>query len=189
MGNNFTAGILATEDNTQVTVTWNTSGLVFLGGTPSGANSQSFTLNKGQSYIMAGNNGTSANLTGFIGAKVVSNKPITLTNGSANGNFGALSSSGSDLIMDQSVPVERLGNTFAMVKTRSTAPAENMEGGIVIATEDNTQIFINGATAPIATINAGEWYRINETNYIQQGVQADTLICLFLLPKMYIYIS
>ena len=167
--NNFTAGILATEDNTQVTVTWNTSGLVFLGGSPSGTNTHTFTLNKGKSYIMAGNNGTAANLTGFIGAKIVSDKPITLTNGSSNGNFGALSSSGSDLIMDQSVPVERLGNTFAMVKTRSTAPAENMEGGIVIATEDNTQIFINGATAPIATINAGEWYRINETNYIQQG--------------------
>jgi len=165
--NNFTAGILATEDNTLVTVSWTTTGLVFIGGTPPG-NSQSFTLNKGQSYILAGNNGTAANLTGFIGAKVVSDKPVTLTNGSSNGNFGALSSSGSDLIMDQSVPVERLGNTFAMVKTRSTAPSENMEGGIVIATEDNTQIFVNGATAPLATINAGQWYRINETSYIEQ---------------------
>ncbi|GAA4167082.1 hypothetical protein GCM10022217_41900 [Chryseobacterium ginsenosidimutans] len=167
--NNFTAGILATEDNTQVTVSWTTTGLVFLGGTPNGPSSHTFTLNKGQSYLMAGNNGTPANLTGFIGAKVVSDKPVTLTNGSSNGNFGALGSSGSDLIMDQSVPVERLGNTFAMVKTRSTAPAENMEGGIVIATEDNTEIYINGATTPIATINAGQWYRINETNYIQQG--------------------
>jgi gliding motility-associated-like protein len=167
--NNFTAGILATEDNTQVTVSWTTTGLVFLGGTPNGPSSHTFTLNKGQSYLMAGNNGTAANLTGFIGAKVVADKPVTLTNGSSNGNFGALGSSGSDLIMDQSVPVERLGNTFAMVKTRSTAPAENMEGGIVIATEDNTEIYINGATTPIATINAGQWYRINETNYIQQG--------------------
>ncbi len=165
---NFTAGVLATEDNTTVTVSWNTSGLVFLGGTPSG-NSQTFTLNKGQSYIMAGNNGTAANLTGFIGAKIVSDKPITLTNGSANGNFGAGASSGSDLIMDQSVPVERLGNTFAMVKTKSTAPSENMEGGIVIATEDNTEIYVNGGTTPLATINAGQWYRINETNYVLQG--------------------
>jgi gliding motility-associated-like protein len=167
--NNFTAGILATEDNTLVTVSWTTTGLVFLGGTPTGANSHTFTLNKGQSYLMAGNNGTAANLTGFIGAKIVSDKPVTLTNGSSNGNFGAGGSSGSDLIMDQSVPVERLGNTFAMVKTRSTDPSENMEGGIVIATEDNTDIFINGATTPIATIDAGKWYRINETNYIQQG--------------------
>ncbi|GAA5100008.1 hypothetical protein GCM10023210_38030 [Chryseobacterium ginsengisoli] len=166
---NFTAGVLATEDNTHVTVSWNTSGLVFLGGTPSGGNSQTFTLNKGQSYIMAGNNGTAANLTGFIGAKIVSDKPITLTNGSSNGNFGAGGSSGSDLIMDQSVPVERLGNTFAMVKTKSTAPAENMEGGIVIATEDNTEIYVNGGTTPLATINAGQWYRINETNYVLQG--------------------
>jgi gliding motility-associated-like protein len=186
--NNFTAGILATEDNTQVTVTWTTSGIQFIGA-PSTftGNSQTFTLNKGQSYILAGNNGTSANLTGFIGAKVVSDKPISLTNGSANGNFGALSSSGSDLIMDQSVPVERLGNTFAMVKTRSTAPAENMEGGIVIATEDNTQIFVNGGTTPLATINAGEWYRINETNYVQQGTSGHFNMLVSTSKNVYLY--
>ncbi|MCS3871643.1 gliding motility-associated-like protein [Chryseobacterium ginsenosidimutans] len=165
--NNFTAGILATEDNTLVTVSWNTTGLVFIGGTP-GGNSQSFTLNKGQSYILAGNHSTTANQNGFIGAKVVSDKPVTLTNGNANGNFGTSTIDGSDLIMDQSVPVERLGNTFAMVKTKATNPALNMEGGIVIATEDNTEIFINGATTPIATINEGQWYRINETSYVEQ---------------------
>jgi hypothetical protein len=64
-----------------------------------------------------------------------------------------------------------------------------MEGGIVIATEDNTQIFINGATTPVATINAGEWYRINETNYVEQNAEADISICSFPLLKMYIYIS
>ncbi|MCF2220245.1 gliding motility-associated C-terminal domain-containing protein [Chryseobacterium sp. PS-8] len=186
--NNFTAGILATEDNTQVTVTWTTSGIQFIGA-PSTftGNSQTFTLNKGQSYILAGNNGTSANLTGFIGAKVVSDKPISLTNGSANGNFGAGTSGGSDLIMDQSVPVERLGNTFAMVKTKSTAPAENMEGGIVIATEDNTQIFVNGGTTPLATINAGEWYRINETNYVQQGTSGHFNMLVSTSKNVYLY--
>ena len=166
-GNNFTAGVLATEDNTAVTVSWNTTGLQFIGAPPGfTGNSQSFTLNKGESYILAGNHGTSANLNGFIGAKVVADKPVTLTNGNSNGNFG-VGPSGSDLIMDQSVPVERLGNTFAMVKTKSTQPTLNMEGGIVIATEDNTQIFINGSTSAIATINAGEWYRINETSYVE----------------------
>jgi hypothetical protein len=31
------------------------------------------------------------------------------------------------------------------------------------------QIFINGATTPVATINEGEWYRINETSYVEQN--------------------
>ncbi|MBB4807654.1 gliding motility-associated-like protein [Chryseobacterium defluvii] len=165
---NYTAGIMATEDNTNVTVSWNTAGLVFLGGTPTG-NSHTFTLNKGQSFLFAGNSAASAaNLTGFIGAKVAADKPITVTNGSCNGNFGIGGSTGSDAVLDQSVPVERLGSTFAIVKTRSTAPSENMEGGIIVATEDNTQIFVNGGTTAIATINTGQWYRVNESNYVEQ---------------------
>ncbi|MBK1898214.1 T9SS type B sorting domain-containing protein [Chryseobacterium paridis] len=175
---NFTAGILATEDNTTVTVSWNTIGLTFIGGAPTG-NSHTFILNKGQSFLFAGSGSSHPNLTGFIGARVIANKPISLTNGSCNGNFGAQNIVGSDPILDQSVPIERLGNAFAMVKTRSTAPIENMEGGIIIATENNTEIFINGSTTASATINAGQWYRVNETNYIMQnggGVHSNMFI-------------
>ncbi|AZA91290.1 gliding motility-associated C-terminal domain [Chryseobacterium nakagawai] len=165
---NFTAGILATEDNTSVVVTWNTPGLKFINGNPPGQ-SHSFVLNKGQSFIFAGKTDDAAvNNKGFIGAKIVTSKPVTLTNGNCNGNF-TTSPSGSDPILDQSVPVDRLGNTFAMVRSKSDDPTLNMEGGIVIATEDNTEIFINGSTTPIATRNAGQWYRINETSYIAQG--------------------
>lgn len=185
-GYNFTAGIMATEDNTLVTVSWTTAGLVFVGGTP-GGNSQTFTLNKGQSYLFTGSSATPANLSGFIGAKVVADKPVTLTNGNANGNFGAGGSSGSDLIMDQSVPVERLGNTFAMVKTKSTDPTENMEGGIIIATENNTEIYLNGATTPVATINEGQWYRINETNYIQVPGSSHSNMYISTSKNVYLY--
>ncbi|MFP3833851.1 gliding motility-associated C-terminal domain-containing protein [Chryseobacterium sp. SIMBA_028] len=163
---NFTAGILATENNTSVTVSWNTPGLVFTNGTPPG-NSHSFVLNKGESFIFTGSGATAANKNGFIGAKVVADKPVTLTNGSCNGNFST-PTSGSDPILDQSVPVDRLGNTFAMVKTRSTNPSLNMEGGLIVATEDNTEIYLNGSTTPVETINAGGWYRINETSYVTQ---------------------
>ncbi|MEY8761271.1 T9SS type B sorting domain-containing protein [Chryseobacterium tongliaoense] len=173
---NFTAGILATEDNTTVTVSWNTTGLVFYGTTSPG-NSHTFTLNKGQSFIFAGSGATGfttniPNLTGFIGAKVTADKPVSLTNGSVNGNFAASSTallSATDAILDQSVPLERLGNSFAMVKTRSTDPSLNMEGGLIVATENNTQIFLNGSGTPVQTLNAGQWYRINESNYIAQG--------------------
>lgn len=165
---NFTAGILATEDNTTVKVSWTNPNLKFFNSATTGLD-YSFVLNKGQSFIFAGDTFTaSANRDGFIGAKVVASKPVTLTNGSCNGNF-TTSPGGSDPILDQSVPVDRLGNTFAMVKTRSEIPSLNMEGGIIIATEDNTEIYLNGSNTPIATRNAGGWYRINETSYVAQS--------------------
>lgn len=174
---NFTAGILATENNTTVTVSWNTTGVSFINGTPTG-NTHTLTLQKGESFIFAGSGSDTANKSGFMGAKVVADKPISLTNGSCNGNFG-VTTGGSDAIMDQSVPTDRLGNTFAMVKTLSTAPTLNMEGGLIIATQDNTEIYLNGSTTPAQTINAGEWYRINETNYVTQpgaGTHSNMLI-------------
>jgi gliding motility-associated-like protein len=184
---NFTAGILATEDNTTVTVSWTGIGIVFYGGT-SGGNSHTFTLNKGQSFLFAGSGTSSSNLTGFIGAKVVADKPISLTNGSCNGNFGIGTSGGSDPILDQSVPTERLGNTFAMVKTKSTAPSENMEGGIIIAVEDSTDIFLNGSTTAAASINAGQWYRISETNYVAQtGAGTHSNMFISTSKKVYLY--
>ncbi len=167
-GNSFTAGVMATENNTTVTATWsNTIAISFLGATPT-TNTHTFVLNKGQSFIFAGSGGVAANMQAFIGAKIVSDKPITLTNGNVTGNFGASSSVGADIILDQSVPTERLGNTFAMVKSRSPNSSD-IEGGIVVATENNTLVFLNGSTTPAATLSAGQWYRISGSDYILQG--------------------
>ncbi|MFC3755376.1 T9SS type B sorting domain-containing protein [Chryseobacterium tructae] len=184
---NFTAGILATEDNTTVTVSWTTPDLKFINGLAASINNYSFVLNKGQSFILAGNlDDTDANAKGFIGAKIVTNKPVTLTNGSCNGNFST-GPSGSDPILDQSVPVDRLGNTFAMVKTKSTKPAANMEGGLIIATEDNTEVYINGSGTPITTLNEGGWYRIDETNYAAQGGGAHSNMFISTSKNVYLY--
>lgn len=178
---NFTAGVMATENNTVVTATW-TGAVNFFGGTPTG-NTQTFTLNKGQSFIFAGNTGPNGP---FIGAKIVSDKPITLTNGNVNGNFGATASTGgSDGILDQSVPVERLGSTFAMVRTRSIAP--DLEGGIVIATENNTQVFLNGSGIATATLNQGEFYRISGSNYITQGTSGHANMLVSTSKNVYLY--
>ena len=162
---NFTAGVLATEDNTTVTATWSaTTPITFFGATPP-TNTHTFTLNKGQSFIFAGGIGPAAP---FMGAKIVATKPITLTNGNVTGNFGNTTTSGTDIILDQSVPLDRLGNEFAMVRTRSNT-ANELEGGIVIATENNTAIYLNGSATPAATLNAGQWYRISGSSYIVQG--------------------
>ncbi|MFS4432195.1 gliding motility-associated C-terminal domain-containing protein [Chryseobacterium sp. S90] len=164
---NFTTGILATEDNTTVQISGYNPGISLLNiaSTPAVL---TVTLNKGQSYTLAGITNTTANRDGFIGARISSDKAITMTNGNSNGFYATSGSDGSDLIMDQSIPVSRLGNEFAMIKSISTSPY-NMDGGIVIATENNTQIFLNNSTNPIATINAGQYYRILANAYITQG--------------------
>ncbi|MFC0429031.1 T9SS type B sorting domain-containing protein [Chryseobacterium scophthalmum] len=182
--NNFTAGVLATENNTVVTVTWNGS-VTFFGAptNPAPTNTHTFTLNKGQSFIFAGNTSGTAP---FMGAKIVSDKPITLTNGNVNGNFGATGTAGgSDAILDQSVPVERLGSTFAMVRTKSTT--SDLEGGIVIATENNTDIFLNGAGAAVATINQGQWYRIPGSAYQLQGTNNHYNMLVTTSKNAYLY--
>jgi len=165
---NFTTGILATEDNTTVTVSGYDPGVQFINvtGNPT---TITITLNQGESYILAGRASVVANRSGFIGAKIFSDKPISLTNGNANGFYATTNTPlGSDLILDQSVPTNRLGSEFAMVKSLSTSP-NNMEGGIIVATENDTQIFLNNNPTAVAILNEGEFYRILTSSYIDQG--------------------
>lgn len=168
---NFTTGILATEDNTSVTVSGYDPNihLVNLTTTPP---SITFTLDKGQSYVFAGQADIAANREGFIGAKIVSTKPISVINGNANCMYASAiaTNNGSDLIMDQSVPVERLGNEFAMVRSLSPlTDIYNMEGGVIVATENNTQVYLNNGTTPTVTLQEGEHYRILNNSYVLQG--------------------
>lgn len=164
---NSTIGITATEDNTSVIVSGYNPNVIFSDG--SSTPTQTFTLNKGQSYIMDVRAVDSPfNLDGLIGAKIAATKPVSVTNGNFNGmHYPANGLSNNDILMDQAVPVDRLGKDFVVVKGNGSGTSP-MESALVIATENNTQITINGVNSGI-TLNEGQYYMIPSSNYINQG--------------------
>lgn len=164
---NSTIGVTATEDNTAVIVSGYNPNVIFSDG--SSTPTKNFTLNKGQSYIMDMRAADSPfNLDGLIGAKIVATKPISVTNGNFNGmHYPANGLTNNDILMDQAVPVDRLGKDFVLVKGNGSVSSQ-MESALVIATENNTQITINGVNSGI-TLNEGQYYMIPSINYINQG--------------------
>ncbi|MDR6129556.1 IgGFc-binding protein [Chryseobacterium sp. SORGH_AS_1175] len=163
---NSTIGITATEDNTSVVVSGYDPNVVFSDG--SSTPTKIFVLNRGQSYTMDVKSIDSPyNLTGLVGAKIESDKPVSVTNGNFNGIYTNQNFTNNDILMDQSVPVEKLGKDFVVVKGNGTI-ATGMETALIIATENNTALTINGVNTGIS-LNAGQYYMVPTTSYINQG--------------------
>ncbi|CAM3576599.1 T9SS type B sorting domain-containing protein [Flavobacterium saliperosum] len=159
---NFFASFMATEDNTTVTLSDYDRSVEFaVNGTTLTQNSQTFRLNNGESVTVSGYTNTSANLTGFIGALLVSDKPIAVNSGNALAGMGT-EQDGQDFTFDQIVPLEQVGTEYIVVKGNGSSLVETP---LVIATEDNTEVFINGSPTSFATLNAGEYTLIPSTMY------------------------
>ncbi|MDC6390307.1 DUF11 domain-containing protein [Maribacter sp. PR1] len=175
-----TLGIMATEDNTTVTISGYDPNCEFrLGNNVAGitANSYSITLDANESFVFenyVGNSPTTANSQGWIGASVLADKDIVISNGSLN--YGRqVGNSNRDAGIDQPVPEDKLGKEYVFVRGNGNSNGWT-EFPIIIGVANNTQIFVNGSTTPIATINNGEYFEIPSSNYSSNSVGANMFV-------------
>ena len=163
---NAMIGVIATEDKTTITLSDYDPNVIF--SDESTDDSKTISLNKGESYIFEAkiSSNLNPNLSGLIGAQLDADKPISVT----NGNFLSLAENEDnvDILMDQSVPIERIGTEYVVLKGNGTANGLTngyTEKSLVIATEDNTEVYVNGSTTPITTLSKGQFYFIRGNFY------------------------
>ncbi|AKA34113.1 hypothetical protein VC82_432 [Flagellimonas lutaonensis] len=175
-----TLGIMATEDNTTITLSGYDPDCEFrVGSNRAGITDDSYTitLDANESFVFEtyiGNSPTMAHERGWIGASIVSDRDIVISNGSLN--YGRqVGASNRDAGIDQPVPENRLGKEYVFVRGNGNANGWT-EFPLIIATENNTQIFVNGSATPIATINDGEFFEIPSTYYSSNSVGANMYV-------------
>ncbi|MDT8886132.1 hypothetical protein PQG44_00450 [Aquirufa sp. LEPPI-3A] len=159
-------GIMATEDNTTVNIFGYDPACTFRQGTNTTAitaDAIQIVLNKGQSYVLEAPVlvANSANVEGWIGSSVTSDKPIAMNVGQLFmepvAGFG-----GQDCGADQIIPENTLGRDYVFVRGNGL---DSFEFAIIVATQNGTKIFVNGSTTEIATINNGEYYIVPGSYY------------------------
>lgn len=168
---NHVVGVMATQNGTVVNIDLTGTGVTLHGvGAPATTNVISINMNAGDSYVFGASSATDPdNLVGMIGSRITSNNPIVVNSGSWTGS--SVGAGGQDIIIDQMAPSAALGQEFVTVKGLGT---NDQEGTMVIADINNTDIFINGSATPIATINAGDYFLIDGTNYINGALFIET---------------
>ncbi|OAD45550.1 IgGFc-binding protein [Polaribacter atrinae] len=170
---NATLGIMATEDNTEITINGYDPACEFrLQNDIDGitANAIEITLNKGESYVVeAAKSAATANIDGWIGASINFNKDIAISNGMLNFGVSATSQA-RDAGADQPVPEDKLGKEYVFVRGQGGSSNEFV---IIIGTQANTNIFVNTSdetTTPFATIGIGEYVEIPASYYSGSSV-------------------
>ncbi|MEH6681628.1 MAG: gliding motility-associated C-terminal domain-containing protein [Sediminicola sp.] len=159
-------GIMATEDNTIVDIFGYDPGCRFrLGNDPIGITDDvlQISLNAGESYVLEAIPSASltANIDGWLGASIRSNKKISVSNGALL--LRAFQSGGGwDVAIDQPIPENVLGKEYVFVRGNGV---DYTEFAVIIATQNNTQVFVNGSTDPFATIQNGDYVIVPGTNY------------------------
>lgn len=149
--------IIATQDNTQITITPTKDLVGHSASTPF-----TITLNKGQTW-----SGQSPFVDASqrpVGSKIEATKPIAVTvkDDSMLDNYNW------DMGGDQIIPVTKLGTEYFVLKHTLAQQIQN-DYAYILATQNNTEVFLNSNTTALTTLNAGEQVElpIDSTIYIR----------------------
>lgn len=157
--------IIATEDNTEVIINLTNNGF----GGISANQPDTIYLNRGQTYsIRAESNLGDRHLSG---STVTSNKPIAIT----VKDDSIYDSGAYDLAGDQIVPIELIGQEYAIIKSSGF---QSTDRAYIVATEGNTNLYLNGSSTPFATLNTGQTYEHRLFNDIDH-IYADAPVYVF----------
>ncbi|MCZ4695857.1 hypothetical protein DWB61_14515 [Ancylomarina euxinus] len=130
-------------------------------------------LQKGQSYVIGIDHDTkgfgTGNMNALNGTHILSDKDIVVNTGS----WTSGSSAGQDMGIDQIVPYEQIRDKYIVLKGEGNS---STEVPIVVATEDGTDIYLNGSSTPINSfpLSAGEPYLVTTGNYYNDKIYIDT---------------
>ncbi len=166
---NSMCSIMGTEDNTLVSVNDYDVNINFFTGpnsAPLSQSSLSFVLNEGETYTFALDLRDSLNFTGLIGGLITADKPVVVNSGNYLGTLTDTTGQGQDIALDQLVSTDVIGQEYVSIRGRGN---QEMEAVLVIAHENNTDVYVNGSSTPIANLNAGDWYLIRDDNYVGIG--------------------
>ncbi|NQX90647.1 MAG: IgGFc-binding protein, partial [Flavobacteriales bacterium] len=152
--------VMAMENNTTITISTPFPMHANGGGTLS--NPVVIQLNQYDSYLIRGTDTT----IHLAGEHVESDKEIVVISGSTHTRISGPNNGAADGGIDQLVPIGLMGDNFVVVKGEN---GPTYDYAIMVATEDNTQIFVDGSATPAATINSGEFY-----DYTLTGAMGDS---------------
>nr|WP_298999026.1 DUF11 domain-containing protein [uncultured Allomuricauda sp.] len=175
-----TLGIMATENNTTIDLFGYDPDCEFrVGSDRAGitADTYQIVLDANESFVFEtyiGDSPTPAHVDGWIGATIEADKDIVISNGSLNYGRQA-GATNRDAGIDQPVPENRLGKEYVFIRGNGNTNGST-EFPLIIGTQNNTEIYVNGSATPIATINDGDFFEIPSSNYSSNSVGANMYV-------------
>jgi gliding motility-associated-like protein len=176
------ASILSTENGTKITISNIPNGTILTNGTIING-PITVILNKNESYVLALENYNDSNVISnsskIIGALVESDKPVVVNSGSFGGSnstmmapqSGVMAPPGRDVGFDQIVSLEKTGKEYVFVKGIGTNELERV---LLVAHSDQTQIFLNGNSTSVTTLNKGEYIALDGSRFSNGNLYVKT---------------